>query len=140
MITIIPAFATISNKIPSFMITKFLAFSQLVHVVGHDRHFMFQVFTFSYCKDQLLHFTSCIHGVSWHGLPVVKHTLWERLSARVLPEFGHEAKRFGNRQMSFHLYQWRAFSRVFLEDTSSTLVHARVHTAHRVLWACDFHQ
>merc|ERR1712008_155787 len=58
----------------------------------------------------------------------------------VLAEFRDEAKRLGNREISLHLNQWCAFARVFLENASSPLIHARIHAAHSVLWACDFHQ
>merc|ERR1712136_24734 len=71
---------------------------------------------------------------------MIEHALRESLSARLLTQRRDETERFCNRQMRFDLHQWSSLSRVLLENASTTHVHTPIHTAHRFLRTCDFHQ
>merc|ERR1719460_2247323 len=66
-----------------------------------------------------------------------EHALWECLPAGRLTQGCDKAEGLRHREVSFHLKEGSALALVLFEDTATTHVHARVHSTHRILWACD---
>mmetsp|Transcript_5047 Transcript_5047/g.11123 ORF Transcript_5047/g.11123 Transcript_5047/m.11123 type:complete len:269 (+) Transcript_5047:109-915(+) len=113
--------------------------SELVQVVRQLGHLHLQVLALADGQDHVLHLTS-LHGVAWHGIPVIEDALWEGLSTGLLSQSRHEAEGLSDGQVGLHLHQRCAFTLVLLEDAAAPQVHAGVDTAHGILWACDLHQ
>ena len=113
---------------------------QLVKVVRQGRHLHFQALPLTDAQDQLLHLAALLEAVAWQAFPVVEDRLWECLAAGRLAQCGDEAKRFRHRQVSLDLDQWRALTRILLEDAASPKRHAAVDTTKDILRGRDVHQ
>merc|ERR1711920_550959 len=114
--------------------------SELVQVITQLGHLHLDVLSLARLQNQLLQLAALLRGIPLQILPMIEHALREGLSAGCLTQSSDEAEGLGDREVSLDLDQWRALTRVLLENTPAPQVHAIIDTTHGLLWACDLNQ
>merc|ERR1712242_97404 len=104
--------------------------SELVQVITQLGHLHLDVLALARLQNQLLQLAALLRGIPLEVLPVIEHALREGLSTGCLAQSSDETEGLGDWEVSLDLDQWRALTRVLLENTPAPQIHAVVDTTH----------
>lgn len=99
-----------------------------------------ETFALTNGENQIAALGSFFERIAFDHLPVIEHTLWERLSASGGTQRSRETKRLEHRQVCANVVQRRARTRRLFDDGTATLIEARVDTTDHRLRALDLDQ